>query len=91
MSESQPSDDKVIKTYVWHGSECFFVSTIERDSSAMLAPGRYNETLVWRFDWATQTRGKLCGQAEGPVNSITAHLTTCKLLYETGQSEPASE
>ena len=59
------SDDRVIKSYVWHGEKCFFVSTIERGRSAAMAYGaRYNETLVWEYDWAKQEREGLLYQEE---------------------------
>ena len=46
------SDDRIIKTYVWHGDKCFFVSTINRESSAAILPAlRYNETMVWEYNW----------------------------------------
>ena len=57
--EHYPPDNRIIKTYVWHGDKCFFVSTIERESSAMEGPRRYNETIVWKCEWEKGEREML--------------------------------
>lgn len=74
----------LIASYVHHEDRCFFVSTIDRNSSAMTG-GRYAETLVWEYDWAVKTCGKLVGQDEGPEGSIKKHLEMCQRLLESGQ------
>ena len=52
-------DKRVVKTYVWHGQKCYFVSTIERDSSAYPSPAfRFNESVVWEFDWDAIARNE---------------------------------
>ena len=82
------SDDRVIKSYVWHGEKCFFVSTIERESSAAMAYGaRYNETLVWEYDWERQKRWGLLYQEEDAKGSISRHLCVCMALYRDGTLE----
>jgi hypothetical protein len=48
-------DVRVIKSFVWHGDDCYFVSTIDRDSSSIMG-GRFAETLVWLFDWETNEK-----------------------------------
>lgn len=35
-SEQQLSPAKLAKSYIWYGKQCFFVSTIDRESSAAL-------------------------------------------------------
>lgn len=80
-------DERVIKSYVWHGDECFFVSTIERDSSAAFDPGRYNETIVWRHDWETNKSGPMLYQFSGARNSIRRHMLACDELFQTGKLE----
>lgn len=77
------SDDRILKSYVWHGDECYFVSTIERDSSAMYG-GRYNETIVWLFDWFKQERGSILHQGEDCTGSIETHQDIVKTLYSKG-------
>lgn len=79
-----PSDNRVIKSYVWHADRCFFVSTIERDSSALAAPGRYNETIVWSYDWEKRERGEMLYQLEDSRHSIEVHLRTCRTLHDHG-------
>ncbi len=79
------NDDRVIKTYVWHKGVCFFVSTIERDSSAMGGPRRFNETLVWRYDYEKRERGAQCFQAEDRPGSIVAHQRTVEAIHDVGE------
>lgn len=80
-------DARVIKSYVWHKGKCFFVSTIERDSSALFYNHRYNETLVWKYDWENRERGELVGQGEGLKGTIQNHLKICERIYFTGKVE----
>lgn len=81
------SDDRIIKTYVWHGEKCFFVSTIERDSSASEGPRRYNETLIWEYDWEKGERGEMIDQIGDSEGSIRAHQKAVEGLYEAGVSK----
>jgi hypothetical protein len=81
-------DQRVIKSYVWHKGRCFFVSTIERDSSAMLDPGRYNETLVWDYDWDGRTSKSLMYQRDCVRGSIRRHLAVCQELFDKGELTP---
>lgn len=91
LSEITP-DAKVIKTYVWHQGKCFFVSTIERDSSAMQCPGRFNETMVWEYDWKTAERGAWIFQDGCAKGSIRLHQQVVERLYATGNpNEPETE
>lgn len=79
-------DRRELKSYVWHheSDKCFFVSTIDRPSSAEACYGsRYKETIAWEYDWATQKRGNVvahCG--DGPA--FKQHMDVCKQLYEAG-------
>lgn len=82
------SDDRIIKTYVWHKDQCFFVSTIECDSSAMLGPERYNETLVWEYDWEKRARDEHFIYQGGTMKgSIYLHQRVVELLFTTGKPE----
>ena len=92
MTTNNPHDDytpdqRIIKSYVWHGNNCFFVSTIERDSSAMLGPRRFNETIVWAFDWEKNESGELISTLGGSRGSIFTHLQVCQFLHDTGRPE----
>ena len=79
-------DERIIKSYVWHDGKCFFVSTIDRDSSA-LQGGRYAETIVWEFDWPTQKRGAILHQDGHIRGSITQHMLICQCLHDQGKPE----
>lgn len=68
------ADTPIIKTYVWHEGKCFFVSTIERDSSAGDMPCRYTETMVWEYDWEGRERGKQVLEGDGGAGSIRTHM-----------------
>lgn len=81
------ADDRVIKSYVWHDGKCFFVSTIERDSSAMEGPRRFNETIVWDYDWDIKERGSIVHQDEGSAGSVRTHLKVCERFFEQGAYE----
>ena len=80
-------DKRLIKSYVWHGKKCFFVSTIDRDSSATQGPGRFAETMVWEFDWETQKRGGLLYTDGGSQGRINHHLMLCERRFEIGTCE----
>ena len=80
-------DEKLIHSHVWHGNTCFYVSTIDRDSSAMLGPRRFAETIVWEFDWNMNERGNIVSTHGGLAGSIFTHFQVCQFLHETGKSE----
>jgi len=80
------TDDRLIKSYVWHDDKCFFVSTITRDSSSIMG-GRYAETIAWDFDWDNNKRGDIIGEASGYPDTISSHQNVCKMLFDTGKCE----
>ena len=77
-------DARQIQSYVHHDGKCFMVSTITRDSSAMLAPGRYNETIVWAYDWDKRERGEMIHTDEDMRGSIRTHQRIVERLFKTG-------
>lgn len=79
------SDTSLIKSYIWHKGKCFYVSTFDRDSSAMLGPRRYAETIVWEFDWDKNERGSILDQGHGTAGTIFTHLQMCQFLLDTGK------
>lgn len=89
-NKSNEHDPRLIKSYVFHKDNCFFVSTINRESSSMYG-GTYAETMVWCFDWATNERKNLIWQGEGGTSSINTHLSICKRLFETGIPDEPEE
>lgn len=79
-------DKRLIKSYVWHGDDCFFVSTIERDSSAAIKPPvpRFAETLVWEYDWDAVKRGHLVHQrgSNAVITYQRRNPMTTNMCYE---------
>jgi hypothetical protein len=74
------------QTNVWYGNKGFFVSTINRQSSAALSYGRiYSETLVWEWDSIAKQRGRLVWQDEHCENSLFVHQRIIQQLFETGK------
>ena len=84
-TECEP-DNRIIKSYVWHDGNCFFVSTIDRDSSSMYG-GRFAETIAWEYDWDKAERGEQIGMDGGAQGSITRHILMCQRLHDTGKVE----
>ena len=74
---------RIIQTYVMHGDKEYFISTINRESSAMYG-GIYAETLVWEYDRENQERGDMVGQDEGPRDTIGAHMRMVERIFKTG-------
>src|SRR5665648_522349 len=76
------------QTYVWHGENAFYVSTINRQSSATFGCGRlYAETMVWGWDAETKQRGGCIGQDEHCADSLFAHQRMVQRLFDTGKCE----
>jgi hypothetical protein len=85
MSEYYMPDKDLIKSYVWHNDRCFFVSTIDRESSC-IDGGRFSETMVWEYNWNTQTRAtNIYHQDEDSSERISRHIRVCQILFETGK------
>lgn len=85
MSDCTP-DERKLKTYVWHGDKCYFVSTIMRDSSAELCPGRCAETLTWEYDWQTRQCGDWVDQdGSGFADPFTQHMQIVEDFYRYGK------
>lgn len=79
---------RIIQSYVWHRwqdqAKCYLVSTIERDSSAPEAQGlRYNETIVWEYDWEQRTRmEKILMMAGDGKGSLKKHFEICQQISD---------
>ena len=80
------NDERIIKTYVRHGDAWFFVSTIERDCSAVGADGlRYNETMVWETQWPPVAKhGELLYSGSCGCGSIVTHQQIVERLFAAG-------
>ncbi len=79
-------DERKLKTYVFHGDKCFFVSTIIRDSSAVGYPSRYAETMTWEHDWHTNERGK-CVDQDGSGDAFRQHMRVVEDFYRYGKRD----
>lgn len=79
----------VAKSYIYRGDRAWFVSTIDRVSSAALAYGhRYFETIVWETNPETHERlSRILYQAGAPHGSLREHGAVCERLYATGNPE----
>ena len=75
----------LMQTYVFHGKKAWFVSTIDRRSSAQLNPCMYAETLIFEWDKDTRERGEMVFQDEDGEGMIGTHMRICKILFETGE------
>ena len=82
-------DRRILKSYCWHKGRCFFISTIERDSSAAVSPApRYMETIAWEYDWDSTERGEMVGMT-GDGEAFRQHADMVEQLYRTGEyTEP---
>ena len=75
------NDKRLLKSYVWHGDECFFVSTIERDATGV----RITETIAWEYDYPLRARRKQVAEVGGRGDGFIQHLSVCRELFETGK------
>ena len=80
----EKGDIRIIKSYVWHEDKCFFISTIDRNYSAMDG-GRYAETMAWDFDWGTDKRGDIIAQGGDIEGFIRTHLNMCQQFHDNGE------
>lgn len=80
------------QTYVFNKDRAFYVSTVERDSSAMIEPPamRYMETIVWDWNAHTKKRGRLLYQI-GDGAAAIQHFNVCRQLYFFGEYDENME
>jgi hypothetical protein len=81
-----------LQTYLQHNGQWFFVSTIERDSSACTEPPvpRYNETIVWTWDNERKVRGEQVAIA-GDGRACDQHFDVCESMYRYGRYPESDE
>lgn len=75
----------IAQTVVWHEGtrKWFFVSTLERNSSAAACPeSRYNETLVWE---GPNRDGRIIFQGDAAKGSIQLHQRVVESLHLSGE------
>ena len=77
--------EKLIQSYV---EEEYFVSTVYRESSTSAeTPIWYYETIVWKWNKETKTRGKMVDMEDSgfsPLMAIINHCEICKELITKG-------
>jgi hypothetical protein len=79
---------KVAQSHVWHKEKEFFVSTINRESSAALAYGAtYSETIVWEWNPVKNERGAMIGRDEHCADSLFAHQRMVQRIFDTGNPD----
>lgn len=64
--------------------EYYYVSTINRDSSAQYYPHRYAETIVWEWDNEIQKKGRILYQDEAGEWSVRSHNLIIEKLQKNG-------
>lgn len=75
----------IAQTYLYVGAKCYFVSTIDRQSSATLAyVATYAETMAWEFDTTTKQRGRLVMQDEASTGSLFGHVRVMEAITKEG-------
>jgi len=79
--------DKIIQSYVFARGKRYFVSTIERDSSAVMCPPplRYNETIAWEYPEGGD-RGPIVLMDEC-LTGLSAHFRVCEKIYHCKMEE----
>lgn len=78
-------DKRIMCSYVWHKDVCFFISTIDRDSSDGYRH-LYAETLVWEYDWENRQRGDKIIYSDGDLaGHIDGHVEICKSFHDRGK------
>lgn len=76
--------DAIAATYVRHGDDWYCVSTVDRDP-APLCGGRYAETIVWEWDRALRTTGRILHRDECMARSLSAHCEIVRRITSEGR------
>jgi len=75
-------------TIVQRNGKHYYISTINRESSASGAYGRmYAETMVWEWDNVLRERGEFIGQGEASCDSLFTHLDFVQRMHRDGVLE----
>lgn len=79
---------QLAKSFISTNDKHYFISTINRESSAALAYGHiYAETIAWEWNPETETRGKIVWQDEACKDSLVAHNRAVDLIESGGLEE----
>lgn len=84
---------KVAQSYIFNEDRLFFVSTVNRQSSAMITnPPWYSETFVWELDSNNPTdTGNLVHESSSCLNDITNHFNICMQFFKNGEANKEDE
>ena len=89
MTLTHDDEALIASTHVFTPGMCYVVSTINRQSSAMLSDAVYAETLVW----TTASDGKfwnIVHQGEASSGSIRTHMAFVQYIHDHGKP-PSNE
>lgn len=76
---------RLMQSYVFRDEGSFFVSTINRQSSAAAAPDLvYAETIAWRLN-DDGSRGEQVAMASDGRDSLSKHFEVCARLFLAGE------
>ena len=76
---------QLAKSFISTNDKHYFISTINRESSAMLAYGSiYAETIAWEWNSETNTRGEQVKQDSSCENSLEGHKRVIDFIYNGG-------
>ena len=76
---------QLAKSFISCNGKHYFVSTINRESSAVLAHGDlYAETIAWEWNPETNTRGEQAKQDESCMDSLEGHKRVMDFIYHGG-------
>ncbi len=72
------------KTEVFHDGKCYFVSTIDRESSATEGPRRFSETFVFACDDKNKKVDPMIHEADGPSMCLNTHYLIVEKIFKNG-------
>lgn len=79
---------QIAKSFISCNGKHYFISTINRASSAVLAYGDlYAETIAWEWNPETEFRGDIVMQDSASENSLVGHNRTVDFINSGGLEE----
>lgn len=72
---------RVWQSIVWHGEQCFWISTIRRKYDTYQGETTGLETMVWLYDYDKQER---IGNYIGHMGGVVDHQQICRCLISEG-------
>lgn len=78
------NESTLCQSYVRHETSYWFVSTINRESSAMLGSRMYAETIVWAWNPETKLKEKLVHMDSDDEGEISTHQSVVEKIHKSG-------